>query len=201
MAVATAANSLCNSQRAANEPVVKAWASSLHAAVGRGADNWVQSLATMANAKAKKLEEAAHRLRAVEWKSAIGVTSTARMPTKLAYRWVKGLTGWQQSPIGEAAANDGVPDIGEAEQEAYVDEAFAGIPAEVLARGKRRLPLCDQAVVEAEANKWAELWQEGKSCVLAYSLVELPPLHPLVPWALGQQLPHSLSGLGLEPTT
>ena len=75
-------------------------------------------------------------MRSLKWKTAIGTASATKMPTRLAYRWVKGLTGWQQSPIGEMAANDEVPDIDYMEEGVMVDEAFALNPAEELVKGK-----------------------------------------------------------------
>ncbi len=203
-AATTAAGTLCNSQRAEVEPVVRTWAASLHAATCRCSPRWITSLTFVANTKAKLLEEWAHRARVRQWRVALGASTAAqdlaKAPTKLAYRWVKGLAGWQQSPIGDAAANDEVPALeGMAceEEEAYLDEAFAHNPAEAAVRGKRLMPLSDQAAVEAEADKWGALWQEARQYRAMQGECRLPLLRLLAPRAIRDAAASFPVGTGL----
>ncbi len=86
-------------------------------AVLRGCPNSIANLRTVATIKAKKAEAAQLSSKIHDWKVCIGA-KTARAgevprPTRLAFRWVKGLTGWQKSPIGPASANHSVPAEGE----------------------------------------------------------------------------------------
>ena len=56
-----------------------------------------QSLASLADKKAKDLESHARAERMQGWRVAIGATTdgtNVKTPTRLAYRWLKGLTGW-----------------------------------------------------------------------------------------------------------
>ena len=184
-----AAGRLCRTQRAEVEPLVRAWDASLHAAANWNTPVWALSLATVARAKAKKLEEATQRSRALEWRVAIGATgvvkNASRAPTRFAYRWVKGLAGWQQSPVGDALANEAVPDVGhDGEVEENLDEIYVGNPAEDLVKGKSLIPLSDQATVEAEADKWAALWQEGEHYAASEWSFARPALQILAPWAI-----------------
>ena len=66
----------------------------------------------MADLKAKKLEAVSRHERMKAWRTAIGASASApgsKTPTRLAYRWLKGLAGWAASPKGADTANDEVP--------------------------------------------------------------------------------------------
>ena len=108
-----AARSVCIGVRAETERQVSSWAVSLRSAVAAASQHWICSLATHAYARAKKLEAATSKLRASQWRAHIGASSSPSgapaSPTKFAYRWVRGLTGWQHSPIGCGHENDAIP--------------------------------------------------------------------------------------------
>ena len=58
----------------------------------------------MADKRANKLEAVARNARLKEWRAMIGATTeggNAKTPTRLAYRWLKGLTGWARSPVSD----------------------------------------------------------------------------------------------------
>ena len=66
----------------------------------------ILQLTNLADIKGKKMEEAQKLEKMNDWRIAIGATaatSGAMTPTRLAYRWLKGLTGWTRSPIGLTA--------------------------------------------------------------------------------------------------
>ena len=79
-------------------------------------------------------------------------------PTKVAYRWVKGINGWRPSQIGAIEANDEVP-----MEEDCPEGVGCGFDQVVPSSTSRSLqevgsiPLCDQAAVDIEAEKWAAL--------------------------------------------
>ena len=90
-----------------------------------------------------------------------------KTPTRLAFRWLKGLTGWSSSPLGEESANDSVP----SEPEPFDDlqlphdnnrppEFKGSSRVQILNGSARTTPLCDQAAVDGEGDQWAKLWKE-----------------------------------------
>ena len=181
-AVTSAARTVCNSMRPSVEPQIARWASGLRAAVAKASPAWLASLAKVADMKAMTIENSNSRSRLRGWRIRLGAVtgSTPKAgPTKAAYRWVRGLAGWQHSPIGAAELNDAVPDVGEdgcVDPEPGVLEVPSGVKA----------PLADQMVVESHADELAHLWQEGEDYVL-------PPwpeeqqhqrLEQLLPWAI-----------------
>ena len=101
---------LCDTQKANFESQVAFWASSLRSAVAAMSDDWIQSLAKLADAKAKKLENATAKLRAAHWRMRVGAVVTQHGatsgPTKFSYQWVRGLAGWQRNPVGRLGQND-----------------------------------------------------------------------------------------------
>ena len=83
----------------------------------------------------------------------------AAMPTKLAYRWMRGPIGWQASPAGPARLNDCTPE----EPSDYKTLEVESEPFCAPEDGTTEVELAilpDQAAVENEANEWAALWQE-----------------------------------------
>ena len=185
VAATRAADSLCNSHQKVAKPIVRAWANSLHAAVSAFSAPWAQSLEHVADIKAKVLECATQRLRSAEWRASIGAPSAdspKAAPTKLAYRWVRGLVGWQHSPIGAADDNEGVPEVdedGEADPTTVVsDRAQTPLPA----------PMADQIVVERQADDLAAIWKESQQLEQplwpADEKMKEHQLDTLLPWAI-----------------
>ena len=151
------------------------WVERLERALKSGDKKSALSLVGAANILAKQLETDTKADRMKEWRNAIGATGddgAARTPTRLAYRWLKGLTGWSKSPLGPQSCNDSVPDQPQEHDEdpdlpqdnvTAADARYKGSDSVQQFCGSARLtPLCDQAVVETEANQWAKLWQEGQ---------------------------------------
>jgi len=150
-------------------------------------------IAATSRRKGKRIEDAVRRKKAACWRQALSVADgpaahAASRPSRLAYSWVRGSAGWQQSPIGRQSQEDAVPD------EAWDDETpDAGIIDSSLHDRVWRRPaddgravLSDQADIEAEADTWAGLWEESEP----YGVSCLPPLdeplRPLLPAALRQ---------------
>ena len=112
-AATTSTNALRGSHKTELVQQAYAWTTSLRSAVVAASQNWLRSLADLADSKAKKLELQVASLRRAQWRCRIGAVSSepggTACPTKYAYRWVRGLTGWQRSPIGQVADNDAIP--------------------------------------------------------------------------------------------
>ena len=144
------------------------WAGALHTAVMQRCSKSLLALKTAALVKAKKSEAAVASARAREWRVCMGIQAdkpqdTAR-PSRLAYRWIKGLTGWVKSALGSKEANDQVKAEGEGDDaESVDDETYDDLPSlkpTLTTDDKQHLePLADQAEVDKEAAEWAELWQ------------------------------------------
>ena len=88
------------------------WASHFNRADVAESERWLLALVGIADKKAAKLEAEAKHKRLQDWRTAVGATPVAgvRTPTRLAYRWLKGLAGWSKSPTGSDSANDAVPE-------------------------------------------------------------------------------------------
>ena len=186
------------------------WAEHHLRAVDSDSRRSAQSLMKLAGKKAKEIESQVRVQKMQEWRNAIGATASgpaARAPTRLAYRWLKGLTGWEKSPLGTEAANDAIPeepneydDLPELPKEAGPDGEYSGASSVQTFRGSSRLtPMCDQAVVEAEADKWGTLWNEGKrQPKLEWGTIdELPPLTVDAIRAAARSFPAG-TGLGVD---
>ena len=92
--------------------MISNWVRHFDAAYIQQAPRIIRSLVKLADTKATQLENAARNARAQGWRDALGnrnATSASRTPTKLAYRWLKGICGWIASPLGKQAQNDDVP--------------------------------------------------------------------------------------------
>ena len=71
------------------------WASRFKEVIERGDDIVRQSLVKFADTKASKLEAAHKRDRMNSWRAAVGATvdeKGSKAPSRLAYRWLRGLT-------------------------------------------------------------------------------------------------------------
>ena len=153
-----AAMSLSNSQRETAGRKMLSWGSSLAAAVRTSSVQWIRSLSSVAEIHAKQLEALALNTRRAEWRALVGGSdakpNALASPSKLAHRWVKGLAGWQHSPVGDIQQNDAIPcdqDNGELEDEMLVQHAVTSRCQQV--------PLADQAAVEKQADDWVRLWK------------------------------------------
>ena len=159
-------------------------------------DYWIQSLAKLADAKAKKLENATAKLRAAHWRRRVGAVvaqhGATPGPTKCAYHWVRGLAGWQRNPVGQLGENDMVPDE-ESEEDSYC-KAAANIDS---LDSCKAIPLSDQAAVERQAADWATLWRVEEQYAAPTFPQELPQLQALFPQALRLAAASFPIGIGL----
>ena len=183
IAAQKAVNTSSSAQRAAVGLKMLSWASSLTGAVASSSAYLIESLAKCADAQAKRLEDASRRAHMAHWRLLVGgVAAEARTvakPTKLAFRWVKGLAGWQHSPIGSTTENDAFPSD---PMEDYQYHAGEELHAEV--HSAKDIPLSDQAAVEKQASTWAELWRTREDYCLLEFACTMQHLQPLMPCAL-----------------
>jgi len=148
--------------------------------------------AAIATKNAAVLERKARDNKAACWRAALAAPAEnpkpgPAIPSKLAYRWIRGEASWTKSPVGPQEANDDVPD------EDDRDDVPAHLIMPATEPERLRMPstcttavLSDQADVEAEAEGWAALWDERKSYDAACDPVGTEALQPLLPWALRQ---------------
>ena len=95
-------------------------------------------------------------MRSNEWRLRIGAAAPGpgvlASPTKLAYRWARGLAGWQPGPVGNIEGNDAVPcDPCDGETEGEAEWQRTDKPESI------KVPLADQAAVERQAKEWSDL--------------------------------------------
>ncbi len=188
---------VCNSQREAVSPVVAHWTSSLHSAVAATSQHWLLSLRAIADVRAKIAESTTLRIRLAEWKNTVGTTTaTGRRPTRTAYRWVKGVCGWEQSPLGCTSNNEGIPESPDEDADTFDEQMSFQLDTTTNAV----VPLSDQASVEVERQKWEPLWQVGEE----YPELEFPDdpenqhqLQALMPWAIRRAADSFPMGTGL----
>ena len=182
------------------------WAERFASTRATSAERTMRQLIGLADNKGKKFEAMARHERMRSWRDAIGATSKNGTPTRLAYRWLKGLTGWTRSPLGDEKRNEDVPAEPDADEDADAGEGirqgctFRGSSEVQRFNGSARLtPLCDQAVVEQEADAWGKLWCEGQAYPhLDWSgIEELPALLPEALRAAAGSFPPE-TGLGVD---
>ena len=153
---------------------VRNWAE--HVNRSRSSESWqaIHSLVKLADIKAEKLEQQARTQRTKEWRVAVGGASSpsgTKTPTRLAFRWLKGLAGWTSSPIGTIRQNDSVPDEpadsgDDDDDEGELVDDFSPGAIHTMPRvrtfvgSETEVPLNDQATVDMEADTWAKLWDE-----------------------------------------
>ena len=149
LAALSATRPLCDTLKQEVGNSVAHWARSLLKATAALNAHWIDSLTALADIKAKKLEVMTAGRRRAHWREAIGAKPASdganRWPTKLAYRWARGITGWQTSPLGQQALNDQIDDE-HSEPVCPEDSILNSTEAKAL------IPLADQAVVESQAN-------------------------------------------------
>ena len=184
--------------------IAKCWIALFWHAIANRQERTARSLANMAGAKAKKIEQSTLALNKAKWKAAIGATGLEgrkAMPNGLTYRWAKGLGGWTQS----VAANSSFQDSGQPEECPHFRDSEHHL-ADII-EGRTDIPLSDQAVVDKEAQDWATLWQELED----YAPPQFDPdphlLHPMlendIRWLCRSHptLDRELTPLRPEPST
>ena len=189
-------SSLPTKERVKAQPMVNAWTISLLEAVRRASAPWVTSLQKVANAKAMVIEKQVIKAKKEKWMVASGakpaVAGKASVPTKLAYRWSKGVVGWKPPEKGNARLNEQVlgegadaddqdcnpfDDVLESEIEAARSDSSIIFDAPV--------PLADQAAVQRESDQWAALWKVNDEYDETITdLLDDEPLELLGTWAI-----------------
>ena len=163
--------------------------------------SWALSLCKVARVRAKKLEATTAIARRKEWKAAIGANGSdgrqRTTPSRLAYRWARGVGGWQASPIGDDALHHGIPDVDDIDDDGRILDQDEFITPSTRAEQEELVPLADQAAVDMQANDWAELWQEDVEYEHPLFDGNIESLGPLLPWALQQAAMTFPAGTGL----
>ena len=166
----TATSSLPKMARAEVQPMVDAWAISLTEAVRNASGPWTDSLQKIANAKAVAIEAQVIKAKKESWLVASGakpaVAGRAAVPTKVAYRWTKGVVGWKPPEKGDAKMNEQVLTEGADQDDGLGGNLFDDVLESEIRQPladssiiyNSPVPLADQAAVQREADQWAALW-------------------------------------------
>ena len=106
-------------------------------------------------------------------------------PTKVAYRWVRGIAKWTAASVGPTELNDVVPSL--AEDTADDNNLYAehtGLLTNAV--DPTFSPLNDQAFVDQTANTWADLWKELDMYIEPSFDVSKEQFSQLLPWAISR---------------
>jgi len=135
---------------------------------------------------AVRLETAARNHRLAQWRKTLvrvgpGGRATDAAPSKCAYQWLRGATGWTRSPIADSALNEAVLEsqVEEDDAPAHLIEDTATTSRIWKRKSAELAPVSDQGEVEQEACFWAKLWNEGMpyhALVDPHGTAPLPPL-------------------------
>lgn len=142
--------------------------------IGANDTTAMTKLCKVADLKGKAFEAQTTRVRKAQWRDMLGVSSNSkilasRIPSRIAFRWIKGPSGWAKSPLESQSQADNSSAVEEEiEYPASLDEV------EHVSIGDT--PIDDQTAVELEANAWAGSWDEGEPYHLeAPKVLTLPP--------------------------
>ena len=185
--------------RVGTDVVVK-WASAFRAAVDAGRALTAHSLASLASNRAAGIEKAVGRARGADYRLALAATGDVRRPgprtpSRLAFRFVRGFSGWARSPVDENRFDDDVPDEGD--MEGCTLEQGCSQPAAIDSRSVLS-PLSEQGALNKEAAAWAAQWAVGDQ----YQSPDFPPQllvspQPITLWALDTAAASFPAGTGL----
>ena len=183
---------------------VKQLCKQIEEAVRRGDGDRCRTLVNVLVVKAKKIETQVCKDRMAQWRRTLTRDSPSSTTdvhgqrlSGIAFRWVKGVTGWCRSPIGTTDLEDDLPEV-----------EPGGTPLEcvkacgqMLADGAVRTPMSDQAEVEQASRQWAELWDSKADYpVLGFGDVQnerLPRLTAAMLRAAAASFP-AATGVGAE---
>ena len=160
-----------------DQPKLVAWFYAATDLLHKGDHDGLLSLIAIARENAAAIEARSRSIGLSEWRqwltrpgdntqdASTDSISCPRRPSKNAYRWIRGLTGWSRSPVGLAKCNEEVP----AGDVPFDDETFSRDTLEQSTKNRdfgapnkyysTDYPLCDQADIEREADQWASLWK------------------------------------------
>jgi len=149
-------------------PNVDGWCHAAAFIVGAADVVAIRRHAASAVAKAACLEAHTRNRRLADWKRTLirpgqNDDEATATPSRRAYQWVRGATGWSKSPVGDAAMNDTVLECQAVEEDvapAHLLEDTASSARVWRKVSGQQAPLAEQSEVEVEANYWAALWEE-----------------------------------------
>ena len=122
----------------------------------------LQSLVRDALDKASQLETNARDVACRQWRAWLQSNAPSRgaglLPGKNAYRTVKGLAVYADSPVGPQHMHESIPDEHDADDKMLL--STCEVSACCSDGPHVMVPLCDQADVDREAEGWASLWKE-----------------------------------------
>ena len=179
------------------------WTLAITRATHEGNIAVIRQLVKVADKAAEKAETASRHSRLKAWRDRLSAKNRpgCRMPSKNAFNWVRGPSGWVPSPIGDSLANECIPEEGDWDLE-FSDLPHGSHPTERSRIWRRQefgqpAPLCDQATVEAEADSWACSWNELQEYQCGFSVRGSPPLPTMLPSLLRQAAKTFPVGTGL----
>ncbi len=141
-------------------------------------------LAVIARLKAEGQDRKARSRDATDWNQWLkgGVTTNRNCSgTRRAFLFIRGPTGWTKPTIGTQHEDDAIPEeIDDADAYEAVDISRAsnrGLwePAGIGKAAALRVPLCAQASLEQEADRWSALWKVGTDYFTAIDTNGCPP--------------------------
>ena len=155
--------------------------------------------------KAAKIEDDDSRERAVEWRNTMTRGGNGKRPvhgkmlSRLAYRWVKGLAGWDHAKLIKENDQDSIPELQPGDKP--YDE-HASCTTRQPNGDAASAPASDQASVDQTAEMWADLWDsKGEYEEIDISDADSHELPKLTPAYFALWLRRSLSTQASAPTT
>ena len=140
---------------------LRRWDAAMGSAVSACALATVRSLAALAVRRAEKIEATTKAAKLADYRHALAApgehrTAMVRAPSRIAFRYVRGVGGWSRTPIERTTCEDDVPDADDLDADlgaVRIAGCGAGVDG-VLATA----PLSEQAALEHEAASWAANW-------------------------------------------
>ena len=135
------------------------WRFAVRHAIWNSYPDTIHKLCSIADAKAKSLELCTRRENLSKWRNALSDTRIpgCKLPSRLAYRWIKGPAGFSISPICSLEESQNLVDEFGIPSDQYPSSNALKVPDPIVSCTS--VPLQSQVEVEAEASKWAELWE------------------------------------------
>ena len=151
---------------------LRSWCTQADAALGSGNTPKAEQLLSTIKKKAKALEDEDSKKRQLLWRKALTRTSVqakrdsghGKQLSKLAFQWIRGITGWTRSSTGRATEEDIIPDADNSDKEPpKLDSAD---PLQEENAHPVHVPRSDQSEVNNAAKNWGKLWQSEAPYVL-----------------------------------
>ena len=181
-------------------PAMRRWITAFQVAAVAGRTYTIRSLASLAANRAAKIEARVRTARLAGYRKALTATSiplavASGVPSRLAFRYVRGISGWARSPIGPETNDDSTPDadgFDDYASEALVELAASSLESATLA------PLSEQGALDKEAVGWATNWAVDAP----YQQPYFPPhllgeTQPMTLWAFDRAVSSFPTGTGV----